>query len=191
MGLRNQLRDIYWQFKGIFLKGQECRLKKLGPYKQIIFICKGNICRSAFAEAYALSLGRNIIDRRDITITSGGVEVKKSIPPPDGAILAAKVLGVDIARHRSRPITSDMLSPYSIIIAMEWTHIKIMRHRVNSNQEMVTIAPLAAFDINSKSMLGFDRFNIRDPYGKSHEEFIDCFERVSRCILTLFSSLQG
>jgi len=55
----------------------------------ILFVCKGNICRSPFAEAIARSLYRNGADPA-FRFASAGIDVERSLSPPQEAILAAK-----------------------------------------------------------------------------------------------------
>src|SRR5262249_44708334 len=61
----------------------------------ILFVCKGNRCRSPFAEAYA----RGVLgsERR---VLSAGYDPKQGRPCPKHAVAAAREVGVDLTAHR-------------------------------------------------------------------------------------------
>ena len=58
-----------------------------------------------------------------------------------------------------------------------------------TNKDKFLLLPL--FDtVVSPETTGFYRYNIKDPYGKSPDEFQDCFKRIQRCIEKMFSEIE-
>jgi len=185
MGLRNEIRDIFWNVKAPLMP--PLQKSELCPQSSLLFICKGNICRSPFAEAYAQKKASGS-GFHDLVVTSGGLKVSDPEAPPQEALEAAMMLGLSMECSRSQPVTQEMIYSHSLVIAMEWSHVKLLGQQFNLGCSVVNV--LAGYDHKQK-LSGFDRFNIRDPYGKTVEDFVYCYERISRCIDNLFKQLDS
>ena len=70
--------------------------------KKIIFICKGNVCRSAFAE-YSM---KKLTKGTQITVQSCGLKVNQGKNPPQEAIEIANKYSCDLSMHISKSIDS-------------------------------------------------------------------------------------
>ena len=81
--------------------------KKHSPryIRKIVFVCKGNICRSAFAEHLMRAESKN----RSISIESGGLNVDPTTKPPNEAVATATNLGVDLDGHSQKGWNTAML----------------------------------------------------------------------------------
>ncbi len=79
----------------------------------ILFLCKGNICRSPFAERLARKKwpGKQI--------ASAGTYPKNGRSSPPEAITAAHELGVDLESHRSRLVDREALGAAERIVIFE------------------------------------------------------------------------
>ncbi len=75
------------------------------------FFCKGNICRSAFAEAIAKSMG---VDAR-----SAGFYAIEGAPANEEVIKSAQDMGYDLSNHRTPPIMYAVLRKTDLLVAME------------------------------------------------------------------------
>lgn len=67
----------------------------------ILYVCKGNLCRSPFAEY----LSRKIIQKkgiRSLKVESAGLQVNRSRPSPKEALIAAESFGIDMRAHKSK-----------------------------------------------------------------------------------------
>ena len=180
MGVRNYVRDIVWDLRAPLMP--PLKKSELCPGSSILFVCKGNICRSPFAEAYTQKKA-SALGLYELDVTSGGIKVSAPETPPKEALKAAELLGLSLKCSRSQPVTQEMISSHSLVIAMEWSHVKLLGQQFSLGSSVVNV--LAGYDHKEK-LAGFDRFNIRDPYGKSVEDFASCYERISRCIDNLF-----
>ena len=150
--------------------------------KSILFVCKGNICRSNFAEKRAVKFSGHVIQYR---CSSAGIQVDDPKPPPEEAIIAAESMGINIAPHRSRGLDYSMIESHDMIVAMEAWQWKYLRKICQENQEKIFLLPL--FDNHSGT--SWENYNIRDPYGKDIEEFKQCYGRIERCLSGLFLAL--
>lgn len=86
-----------------------------------VFVCTGNTCRSPLAEA----LARRTAQQRgiDATFASAGTGAALGSPATDGAILVGLERGVDLSRHRSRPLLPAAISNDTVVLAMSSGHI--------------------------------------------------------------------
>lgn len=100
---------------------------------KMLFVCTGNLCRSPMAEGL---MGHELARRgcRDIEVASAGTWAGLGHHATPEAVRAAAALGVDIARHRSRPLESSELRRADLIVAMTSVHVK----------EILSVAPEAA-----------------------------------------------
>ncbi len=136
-----------------------------GRVRHIVFVCHGNICRSAFAEHWL----RSRLPEKALTIESCGLSVDRSTPPPDQALKASLELGIDLNSHRSKGFTQCDLKNADLVLSMEYNH-----HR-----RLIAMFPEYRYKIVLlKQFAGFPRnlaCNIHDPYGLDHQEFQRCF----------------
>ena len=179
--IRNIFKNLFW-----FLYGRRLRHSKL-PLRifSILFACKGNICRSPFAEKYA-----NIYYNKSnqYIISSAGIFVENQETSPEEAIIAAKLFGVDLGYHKSNNIISELMNSYDLIVVMETWQYKNLRNKYIKFKDKITLLPL--FEINREiSLDSYSQFNIRDPYGKSVKEFEECFKRIENGIAGLFHNI--
>lgn len=86
--IKGNLRDLYWKIHGNKVKNPG--LPDIP--RSFLFVCKGNVCRSPFAE----QLARKIAEKenyKNMTFFSAGLEVKNPNSPPEEAYIQQKNLG--------------------------------------------------------------------------------------------------
>ena len=93
--------------------------------ESILFICKGNICRSPFAE-YISSRKYNVFNR--YLFYSAGINVINPKSPPEDAIISARNFGVDLQDHKSRPIKYSLVESNDIIVATDTWQYNYLRN---------------------------------------------------------------
>lgn len=178
--IKGDLRDLYWRIYGHTIRNPMCQATP----RSFLFICKGNICRSPFAEHLARKLAGNAV-RSEKALCSAGLQVSKPLPPPKEAILAAESFGIQLNSHKSRKITKEMLESFDMIIAMETWQVQAAKKAFPNYKEKIFLLPLF-YTKDWVKRGGFSRFNIQDPYGKNLNEFHVCFNRIKECIEGLF-----
>lgn len=178
--IKGYLRDFVWHLYGMHLHHQPMDLRH---DRSLLFICKGNICRSPFAHLMAAKLLGN---KNATTVCSSGLHVKKSIAPPALAVEAAARFGIDLDRHRSKQIDLLQVEQADLVFAMEVWQWRMLRRQFPAHRHKMVLMAL----VNSGQphyQYGFERSNISDPYGKDISEFIRCYQRITD-ILTAMSN---
>lgn len=155
LGLYRHYRDIDWQ-----------------SVERLVFVCKGNICRSAYAEVVARSLG--------IEATSCGLDAIEDAPADADAITMAKQLGFDLDSHVSRPIMYLILKKTDLLIAMDPYQAEFL-HKNLVRQHATTLLGLW-----NRPVLPY----IQDPYGSSSEYFEKCFTYIENSVNELASKIE-
>lgn len=90
---------------------------------RILFVCTGNTCRSALAEAIARKVA---IERglTDVEIQSAGTSAWDGAPASDGALLVGMERGLDLSQHRAQMLTRELLRDTDIVLAMGPHHLE-------------------------------------------------------------------
>ena len=132
--------------------------------ERLVFVCKGNICRSAFAEAVAKSEG--------IAAVSCGLDTVEAAPANRDAIRTAGEMGFSLKAHRTTPATSLIFSKHDLFVAMEpWQAAYLKAHFQ---------------DVNQCTLLGLwgrpVRPYVHDPYDATAEYFDNCFVYIEKSV---------
>lgn len=172
LGLRNILETpIYYAFK------RECVPKK--DIKRVVFVCKGNVCRSPFAE----QLMRSLVTERGISVESCGLRVNQGAVPPCEAIDAALTFNVDIRDHIPKHISVIDLNSIDLLIPMEYCQYREVLVLVPDTKQNVHL--LREFTPVPDSLL----CNIADPYGQPIDEYIKCYSLIRSAVYSLYSKM--
>lgn len=87
----------------------------------LLFVCTGNTCRSPMAAAIA----EDTIRRRGwqhVTVRSAGATAGAGSPASAHAVQVAAERGLDLSKHRSRPLTGELVDWADAIIVMSDWH---------------------------------------------------------------------
>ena len=90
---------------------------------RILFVCTGNTCRSALAEALAR---RVIVERAlsDVDVQSAGTSAWDGAPASDGALLVGMERSLDLSQHRAQTLSRDLVRDADIVLAMGPHHLE-------------------------------------------------------------------
>jgi len=144
--------------------------------QRVIFVCYGNICRSAFAEAYAKKM--NAQYQTNVQFESSGLFAKNGKKSPEDAVRAANALGIDLSHHRAKLLDPVSITGGDLLVGMDYSHFSLMRRRIPGKKGIFLLKQFAPQPILN--------INIEDPYGKSYSRFLECFEEINmlvECIL--------
>ncbi len=136
--------------------------------KRLVFVCQGNICRSAFADVYARSLG--------IQSASCGLATSDGNAADPGASAAAKVYGISLDQHKTSTWEHFKFADGDLLLAMEGRQIRKMKTKLPN--VAVQLALLGEFSQPFSP-------HIHDPHTLSHEYFVSCFRRIISAVDTL------
>jgi protein-tyrosine phosphatase len=172
-GVQSHLIDRWWQVRGPAFKNPP-----IPPaVSSIVFICKGNICRSAFAHYLSLETLHNHAEPFALQVASAGLAARLGSASPAMAVEAAKAFAIDMQAHRSRPLNGDMAGAADMLIAMEPGQVRAMQRQYPHKRRNLFLLPLFA-DGWDRRYYGWRRYHIQDPYGKGRDDFLESFERV-------------
>jgi predicted ATP-grasp superfamily ATP-dependent carboligase/protein-tyrosine-phosphatase len=151
------------------------RLSKAAP--RLLFVCRGNICRSPFAELYARQrLGGNVFALR----SAGSYPVEGRTSPPE-AVAAGRALGVSLDAHRSRTLTKDLVDWAGVILCMDDRDRGILRTSYPSARGKIFY--LGAFAPPSASL------QIADPWSQPPERYASCYRELTAAVDGLIATL--
>lgn len=143
------------------------RKKLLGILRSsitIVFICKGNICRSPFAEHY---LKR--IEPSSLQVYSCGYHPEAGRNAPFNAVIAGKNTGIDLDCHRSSIVNRELLDNADIIFVFDYENMeKIISQYPEYKSKFWYLS-----EISPNGML-----DIPDPNGKDLSFFTDTYSQI-------------
>ena len=148
-------------FLGIYNKYTQISMSHVD---RIVFICKGNICRSAYAEVVARTLGLNAI--------SCGINAIESAPANEKAINIAEMKGHDLTSHKTTPILNVNFKSTDLLVVMEPSQICAV-NTIVTGSPTITLLGLWA---QKKSPY------IHDPYSSSLVYFRKCFDQIENFV---------
>ena len=176
--LKHLLRNLIDSFQYYVLDKQIINGIEKRP-KRVIFICKGNVCRSPFAEKRLECLTSNL----NIITDSCGLDVDQGNFPPDDSITAAKTFSCDLEGRRAKGIADCDILNADLIIPMEYGQyrkfIKLFPGKKKNIRLMRSFAPFPY------SLL----CNISDPFGWGLHEFEKSFQLIDDSLQALVKDL--
>ncbi len=142
--------------------------------KRIVFICKGNICRSPFAEVVAK------IEKTRLRVVSMGFDASGNDKPQQSAIKIAKEFGYDMESLCSTRLEDSSIIDGDLVVVMEVSHLNKVKNLASSVDYQMTL--LGIWD--KKPML-----SIFDPYGRSDARFRYVFTHINTSVKNLLHAL--
>jgi len=117
----------------------------------VVLICSGNTCRSPMAAGILSMLleaeklgGNGDMIRTPLKVSSAGVAAAEGAPAAAEAVAVCDARGLDIAAHRSQPLTVELILNADLIVAMQEPHRQCaIRLLPECADRIVTLAALA------------------------------------------------
>lgn len=110
-GRRAYLRYLYWRAAGWFGQLDLWRETDLRVTERLVFVCKGNICRSPYAEARAREFG--------LPAESAGLLADSGQSADKEFALVAHAMGLNLTSHRARNIGELTISSRDTLLVFE------------------------------------------------------------------------
>lgn len=149
------------------------RLNDRLAVRRVVYVCLGNICRSAYGHQVARELGLNV--------ASLGLSTSTGSPPPAEAVAAARRAGIAMDGHRALDLGDFEVRPGDLFLVMEVRQAHELRRRLGARDD-VQICLLGMFC--SPPMP-----HLHDPFTLSADYFDGCFARVRQATVRLYPLL--
>ena len=122
---------------------------------KILLVCSGNTCRSPMAECYLRALRPNWV------VESAGTRARKGEPASRHAGRIMAKLGLDLGKHRSRPLSEVVLEDFDKVLVMT----PLQQREIPVSSELL-------------SSLRGEESPVPDPYGGTEAEYQSTFEAI-------------
>jgi protein-tyrosine phosphatase len=157
LGAYRSARDIEW-----------------AAVSRLVFVCKGNICRSPYASARARLLG--------VPSASFGLDAAEGAPADPAAWRTARLRAVDLSAHRSARRESCRINYDDLLVVFEPSQLAEIRRWRIDRMLRVTLLGIWAQPIRPR---------IQDPYGRSDRYFQCCFSMIDANVAELVRRMGG
>jgi len=140
--------------------------------REVLFVCKGNICRSPFAEQLARSR-YSVGFPPAVKFRSAALLSSEGRPSPETALQSAELFGVSLTAHRSVTVTPEMVANAELIFVFDEQNLT----------ELSDQFPDARARIFFLGLLGQGHaIEIADPFGGGAEDFAAAYGKISNLI---------
>jgi protein-tyrosine phosphatase len=155
-GLLNYSKYSLQQLRGVYRPYVNVQWPRV---QRLVFICMGNICRSALACGYAKHLGANT--------ESFGIDCRDDLPADPRAIEYAAGAGFDLSMHRTRNLRQYSAQHGDLLVVMEPAHLPAVKGFADVAQ--ITLAGL---------WLPLPNPYVHDPYSSTPAYFRHCEDKM-------------
>ena len=156
-------------------------MKMNNQISNILFVCIGNICRSPFAQGLFTKLVRQQ-GHQGFYAESAGL---LALPGNSVTFLAHKVAaehGIDLAEHRAKRLSRELVEWAELILVMEKSH----------EDELLAGFPEATgktFLIRRFARFGSRNRGVADPYGLQYDAYRFCYLDIEDAVSGLVEFL--
>jgi protein-tyrosine phosphatase len=146
----------------------QTRYPRPAEVRRLVFVCHGNICRSAFAEAVARRAGYDT--------ASFGLSTTSGMSAYPTVLSIAAERGMDLSDHRTTAVEDFRPEPGDYLLGMEVRHLR-------------RLAASGRVGHLPRGLLGsYARFpmpHLHDPYGLDHDYMKVCLARIEGAVSRL------
>ncbi len=169
---RGMLTTVQHQLYGLFGSYRQYKAIRWADVNRLVFVCKGNICRSAYAEVLARQAGLEAI--------SFGLQTVDNAPANKDAIRIASELDIDLKQHLTTTVTNVELKPGDLLVAMEPWQLKELTGLFADRYQYTLLGLWIKPELP----------HLQDPYAMSDAYFKTCFQHIRRAINTLSGKIK-
>lgn len=139
--------------------------------KKIMFICTGNICRSAMAHA----LMQKILEEEKLSLEvySSGLYAETGDYATYNAIAAMKEYEVDLSTHKATNTRESNIKEMDLILCATLGHKMMLLQMYPDLAEKI---------YTMKEYVGDNDKDIKDPWGYDLETYKNCAKEIYNCV---------
>ncbi|MBR1802719.1 MAG: low molecular weight protein arginine phosphatase [Clostridia bacterium] len=142
---------------------------------KIMFICTGNICRSAMAEAMMKKMAKD--NQKNIEVYSCGISADDGDIPTQHAIDTMEQYGIDLKKHRATHIRYSNIEEMDLILCATTSHkMSVLRLYPQLEGKVFTIKEYAGL---KDEVNGID---IKDPWGYDFKTYQECAKEIEESL---------
>ena len=150
----------------------------------IMFICTGNICRSAMAHwLFVKKLKDEKI--KDVNVFSSGIYAEDGDVSTYNAVEVMKEYDVDLKKHRAVNIRNSNIEKMDLILCMTKSHkYGVIDIYPELKDKVFTMKEYVNYDEQGKDE------DIRDPWGYDIETYRFCIVEIDKCLDLLLNKIK-
>lgn len=119
---------------------------------------------------------------KDFQVVSAGVAAGYGDPASTNSITALKKLNLDLSRHKSQPLTADLLDKAFAVLGMTHSHTDILHAYFPEAPERVHLF---------REFMGEGAYpEIPDPFGQNLKAYTECLDSMIEAIPSLVGYLR-
>jgi protein-tyrosine-phosphatase len=148
---------------------------------KIMFICTGNICRSAMAH-WLMKKKLQEKNINNIEIYSSGIYAENGDTSTEEAIEVMEEYGVNLKQHKATNTAKSNIKEMDLILCMTASHKHaLMQIYPNLSNKIYTL----------KEYVGINEIDIKDPWGYGIVTYRYCASEIDMCLDKLINKLQN
>lgn len=152
---------------------------------KIMFICTGNICRSAMAH-WLLVKKLEDANRTDIDVYSCGLYAQTGDGPTYEAIEAMEEYDVDLKQHRATNIRNSNIKEMDLILCATYSHkILVLDMYPELEGKVFTLKEYVEYKKEGHKPVDLD-----DPWGYGENVYRHCATEIDECLDLLLKKIK-
>jgi protein-tyrosine phosphatase len=161
---------------------EDVRAVRWAEVRRLVFVCQGNLCRSAYAAAKAQALG--------LAAASFGLAARERICADPRAVARAAARGIDLRDHRTTSAAAFVVASGDLLLAMEPRQLRSLGALGQDGW-----SGRAPAQLPQRTLLGLwsspPRPHLEDPYGLSSAYFDTCFAAIDSALQAIAPLARG